>query len=107
MKKQIHKNPALLLGATILLALLFVAIFSPWIAPYSPHAISLEQELCLPSAKHLLGCDANGTDILSILFYGTRVSLFVGVIATLFCVLIASVLGSIAGYYGGRVDAFL
>lgn len=103
----LRKNYSLFLGAAILLAMIFIAVASPWLSPYSPRQISLEQELCLPSSSHLLGCDSNGTDILSILLYGARISLLVGILSTAICLGIALALGSISGYCGGKVDAFL
>jgi len=105
--RNFKKNPILFVGIFLLSLLFFIAIFAPWISPFSPYAISLEKELCLPNNIHLLGCDANGIDILSSIFYGTRISLFIGVTTTLISLFIAFFLGSIAGYYGGKIDIVL
>lgn len=94
-------------GATIVGALFFIALFAPWLTPYDPFAISLPNELAPPSAKHWFGCDHNGTDMLSLIIYGTRISLQVGFMVTFSCVAIGMVLGSFAGYYGGRLDSVM
>lgn len=88
-------------------AIAAAAAFAPFLSPYDPRAISLSEELQRPSARHFLGCDANGSDILSVLFYGARVSLEVGVIVTLVSLFIGLILGSLAGYYGGWRDALV
>lgn len=94
-------------GAVVVGAIALVGIFAPWLAPYDPMAISLPNELCHPSATHWLGCDANGTDILSVLVYGARVSLLVAFVVTSICVIVGLLVGSVAGYYGGWRDALL
>jgi peptide/nickel transport system permease protein len=96
------KAGALLVGTIALLGLL-----APWIAPYDPTLIVLPDELCHPGAAHWLGCDANGTDILSVLLYGARISLFVAFVVTLISTGVGLVVGSVAGYYGGWRDSVL
>lgn len=100
-------NWNLRIGAGIVGAVALVAVLAPWLAPYDPQKISLTEELCLPAGDHWLGCDANGTDILSILAYGARVSIEVGVTVTLISVLVGLVLGTFAGYFGGWRDTAL
>ena len=94
---------ALFLAAMVLLA----AVFAPQIAPYDPNNVALEMKLLPPSASHLLGTDHLGRDILSRLIYGARIS--VGSVASIIvCILVLGFLvGSLSGYAGGRVDAFL
>jgi peptide/nickel transport system permease protein len=94
-------------GALIVGLIAFFGTFASWLAPYDPTQIMLPNELCTPSASHWLGCDANGTDILSILFYGARVSLLVALIVTLISTVFGLIVGSIAGYYGGWRDSLL
>lgn len=101
------KNWNLWLGGMIVGGIALTAVFAPWIAPYDPMAISLEREFAPPSRKHLFGCDANGSDIFSVLVFGSRIALQVGVLATLSSVALGLVLGSIAGYFGGWKDSFL
>jgi peptide/nickel transport system permease protein len=94
-------------GLMLVGALALIAALASWIAPYDPYAISLVDELKKPGALHWLGCDANGTDILSILIYGARISLEVGVAVTLSSVFIGLLFGSVAGYFGGWRDTLL
>jgi peptide/nickel transport system permease protein len=101
------RNWNLRIGAFLVGLLTLVAAFAPWISPYDPLAISLQSELQKPSLLHWLGCDANGSDILSILIHGARISLEVGVVVTIASVLIGLVLGSVAGYFGGWRDTLL
>ena len=63
------------LGAILVGGLALVGAAADWLSPYDPRAISLAEELQKPSLRHWLGCDANGTDILSILLHGARISL--------------------------------
>lgn len=94
-------------GGAIVGAVALVGLLAPWLAPYDPLRISLPDELCQPGSAHLLGCDTNGSDILSILLWGARISLEVGLVVTLISVLIGLVVGSIAGYFGGWRDTLL
>lgn len=91
-------------GMVVLVIMALAAIFAPVIAPYDPAAQNLIDFRQPPSAKHLLGTDGFGRDVLSRLIYGARPSLSVGLIAVTIYELIAIVLGSLAGYYGGKVD---
>ena len=83
------------------------AVFAPWIAPQDPAKINLAARLASPSLTQLCGSDELGRDILSRLIYGSRISMLVGS-----CVVVASlgiglIVGSVAGYYGGRIDRFV
>lgn len=103
--KRVNWNLRLGLGAVGFMVL--IALLAPWIAPGDPLAISLPDELHRPSWQHWLGCDSNGTDILSILIYGMRISLEVGVTVTLVSVFVGLLLGSVAGYFGGWRDTLV
>ena len=72
--------------------------------PYSPNTIDLGGRLADPSREHLLGTDDLGRDILARMIHGARVSLAVGLLATLIALVVGSFLGAIAGYYGGAAD---
>jgi peptide/nickel transport system permease protein len=93
-----------LLGLVILIIIGLAALFAPLIAPYDPAAQNLVDFRQPPSASHWLGTDGFGRDVLSRLIHGARPSLSVGLIAVTIYELIAIVLGSLAGYYGGKVD---
>jgi peptide/nickel transport system permease protein len=93
-----------IIGAAVILALIVCAATSPYLAPYDPQAMSLEQELSPPSAGHLLGQDKFGRDILSRIIYGARISLLVGVTTVLVSLSIGACVGCAAGFFGGLAD---
>jgi peptide/nickel transport system permease protein len=96
-------------GLVFLLILGFAALFAPWIAPYDPNAINLmpDQVLQPPSWAHPFGTDELGRDGLSRAIYGARISLAVGIIASLVAVSLGVLVGATAGMAGGWVDSFL
>lgn len=101
-----RQRPMGIVGALIVISVVFVAIFAPWLAPYDPKArIEAKPEDILgpPDAEHLLGRDDVGKDVLSQLIYGARVSLTVGFAASFMSMLIGTTVGLVAGYYGGRI----
>jgi ABC-type dipeptide/oligopeptide/nickel transport system permease subunit len=102
--KAILKHKVACMGVIIILLLVLMAIFAPFLAPYDPNKQNLYNVLEGPSRKHLLGTDDVGRDLLSRVIYGSRVSLAVGVVATAFASVIGVILGLIAGYKGGIVD---
>src|SRR5258706_15307093 len=97
----------------IIAVLILVAVLAPLVAPHSPTEQSLPDKLRPPawedggSAKHLLGTDVLGRDVLSRLIYGARVSLIVAAVALLAGGGIGLIVGIVSGYLGGRVDSFL
>lgn len=104
---QFGKNKLAVAGLVIVLLLFVIAIFAPYLAPYSPTAYDLDSILLPPSMTHPLGTDAQGRDVLSRLIFGARISLSVGFVAVSIYVVIGIVLGAVAGYYGGWVDVIL
>lgn len=84
-----------------------VVIFAPLIAPYDPYQSDYPAAYQGPSAKHLLGADDLGRDVLSRIIYGGRVSYTVGVLSQVFIVVIGLPIGAIAGLLGGWVDYIL
>ena len=97
------------LGLIIVALLALIAVFAPLIAPYDPYDVTQRADKGLsPSLSHLLGTSlTTGQDIFSMLIYGTRVSLAVGVITGIAIALLGSVLGICAGYIGGLCDMLL
>lgn len=99
-----------LVAAGILLAIVASAVLAPWVAPRDPLAVNITRRLLPPawmaggSARHLLGTDQVGRDLLSRVIYGGRVSLVVGVVAVLLSATIGVLLGLGAGYFRGRAD---
>ena len=90
----------------MLLAIL-VALAAPLLAPYDPLAQNLGNTLARPGRAHLLGTDNVGRDVLSRVIWGTRVSLVAGLVSVALAVVAGTLLGILAGYFGGRVDGFV
>jgi peptide/nickel transport system permease protein len=97
----------LILGGGVLVAALLAALLAPWIAPADPHLQNLEHRLEPPSLAHPCGLDELGRDIFSRLLYGTRISLLVGVSVVGLAGLVGTLLGALAGFFGGRLDTLL
>ena len=91
-------------GAGFLLVVLLVAIFDPAVAPYHFSRQDLLDTYAGPDARHVIGTDALGRDMLSRLMYGARVSMSVGVVSTAVVLAIGVPLGLVAGYFGGTFD---
>ncbi len=91
-------------GAVLILVVVLGGVFAPWLAPYDPTAIAMDDALEPPGVGHWLGTDAFGRDVLSRVMYGARFSLEVGVVSRLLALMLGTCLGLVAGYYGGRAD---
>ena len=94
-------------GAAMIVVLVVLALFAPWIAPQDPAHIDLPMRLMGPSSSHWFGTDELGRDILSRIIYGARVSMLVGTCVVATSLTLGLIFGSIAGYYGGFLDRFL
>ena len=95
------------IGALIVLAWIGVAVFAPALAPYPPNAVHITQRLLPPNAHHFLGTDELGRDVLSRVIYGARISLFIGVTVVSVTALAGTIVGGLAAYLGGLVEATL
>lgn len=104
---RLRRNRMAMAGLILVLGLFAVAVFAHWLAPYDPTLINLKEVLMPPSPAHFLGTDTLGRDVLSRLIYGARISLLVGFVAVGLATLIGVLVGALAGYYGGVVDAVL
>ncbi len=100
-------NPLATVGVILVVVFLIFALFAPWIAPQDPAYIDLPARLSPPSHAHWFGADELGRDILSRIIYGARISMLVGGCVVLGSLFLGLIVGSIAGYYGGRVDRFV
>jgi len=105
--RRFKRNRLALFGAVIILTLAVTAIIAPLIAPFDPNQQDILHRLEPPSAKHFLGTDDLGRDLLSRIIYGTRVSLLVGFVAVGIAIMIGTLLGLFSGYFGGRLDALI
>jgi len=102
-----RRNPLAALGVALVLIFVIFAAFAPLIAPQDPAAINLPARLDPPSRLHSFGTDELGRDILSRVIYGARISMLVGSSVVATSLALGLVIGSIAGYYGGRIDRFV
>lgn len=102
--RVLFKRRLVLISAVGLMLFVFIALFAPFISPYDPNEQILIDTLQGPSKRHVLGTDNFGRDILSRLFYGTRVSLTVGVAAVFVACVIGTFFGMVAGFFGGWID---
>lgn len=94
-------------GLLVLAGISLVVVLAPWLAPHDPYEIDYAAFGAAPSAKHPLGTDSIGRDVLSRLLYGGRVSLAVGFVSTFIGVLLGVPLGLLAGFRGGAVDSLV
>lgn len=101
------KNKAALFGLFVIIFLVVIAIIGPFITPYEPNKQIMADANQGPSAAHFFGTDNLGRDIFSRIIAGTRVSLFVGMAVVALSLVIGTFLGSVAGYFGGKLDAFI
>jgi len=105
MLKLIRKNFQLYLGGFIVLTVIFIAIFAPFLAPYHPvDDANLLYSMEAPGGEFVLGTDRQGRDLLSRIIFGARISLAVGLISQTMNTIIGVTLGLIAGYAGGKID---
>jgi len=112
LRKRVFGNTGLIIGALVLLTIVFVAVFASFISPGDPFDQQLARKLIPPfwhdspkvTWEHPFGTDALGRDYLTRLFYGARISLLIGFAAMLISGVIGTTLGVLAGYFGGRVD---
>lgn len=94
-------------GGFIVLALIFMALFAPQIAPYDPFEINVPGRLQPPNRQHWLGTDDLGRDQLSRIIYGSRTTLQVGIVSVGIALVGGSVIGLISAFYGGWVDMII
>ena len=105
--KMFYKNKLALSGCGIVILLFVVSLLASVLAPYDPGAIDLRNVLAPPSGEHWFGTDQLGRDVLSRMIWGARISLKVGFVATGLAILIGMILGAVAGFYGGWIDAVI
>jgi peptide/nickel transport system permease protein len=111
------KRQPIIIGATVISVFcIFCALFAPWVAPHNPFDLKTLELLDafkppawteVGTTKYLLGTDEQGRDLLSAIFYGSRISLLVGLFAVMISMVIGITLGLLSGYLGGKLDAFI
>ena len=101
---KLLKNKFAVIGLTVILLLIIVALFAPVISPYTPSQQNVFERLQSPSLNHLFGTDDLGRDVFTRMIFGARISLAVGFISVFIILVIGTFLGIISGYYGGKTD---
>ncbi|RGP36420.1 nickel transporter permease [Pseudotabrizicola alkalilacus] len=105
---RMRRNPLAMVGLFIILVLLFVAAFAPWVATHDPLAQNLSQRLLPPGTPgHWLGTDDFGRDIWSRIAYGSRITLYIVTLVAVTAPVLGLLIGTVAGYFGGWVDQVL
>ncbi len=99
-----RKQPLGVFGGAVVVIMIFMAVFAPWLTPYNPEANSFEHMLVPPGADFLLGTDQFGRDLLTRIIYGARTALFVGSVAAAVGAFGGLVLGVGSAYFGGKID---
>lgn len=107
LRRAARHNVLASIGVALVTVFVVCALFAPWIAPQDPAHIDLPARLAGPSFSHWCGTDELGRDILSRLIYGSRISMLVGSCVVAASLALGLIVGSIAGYYGGRIDRFV
>ncbi|MEA4891137.1 MAG: ABC transporter permease [Peptococcaceae bacterium] len=104
LKTMLKKNKLAAFSVAVIIIICLSALLAPWIAPYDPYKPNIVQRFNAPGSQHWFGTDELGRDVFSRLLYGTRVSIMIGIVPTLISMFIGTLLGLIAGYYGGKAD---
>ena len=100
-------SPLTVTGAVIIVLMLLMMIFSPWLATHDPNAIDLTTRLLPPSAAHWFGTDEVGRDLFSRVLVGSQQSILAGLVVVAIAGMIGSLLGCLSGVLGGRADAII
>ncbi len=110
LRRRVRGHQGMIIGTVIVVSVLLIALLAPLLAPHDPYQQDLLKRLVPPvwdsrgSWEHVLGTDHLGRDYLSRLIYGARISLLIGIGAALISGIIGTIMGVMAGYFGGRVD---
>ena len=113
LKRRFRGHQGMIIGSVIVVSVILVALLAPLLSPHDPYQQDLMKRLIPPvwdsrgSWEHILGTDHLGRDYLSRLIYGARISLLIGIGAALISGIIGTIMGVMAGYFGGRVDMFV
>lgn len=102
--KQLLRNRRAVVGGILLLLIIGLAIFAPYVTRYDPAKQNMRNRLQSPSKEHIFGTDQFGRDIYTRVVYGARLSLRVGFMSISLALILGSALGLIAGFYGGILD---
>lgn len=101
------KQKSVVIGSSLILGLIFLAIFAPHLTPYDPVEVDLRNNIVSPSWEHLFGTDNLGRDVLTRVIYATRIDILASLFIVGISVTIGLFIGIFAGYYGGKIDKML
>lgn len=104
--KEAFRSRSSKIGLSIIMFIILIAVLAPYVAPYDPYEY-VGDPYEPPSSKHVLGTDDMGHDLLSQVIYGAQISLLVGVLSALGCVIIGTIIGVLSGFWGGWIDEIL
>lgn len=105
--KRFRRHRLAMVGVVILSLIVFASVFAPVLSPYDPNRVNLRERSQPPSLQHWMGTDRTGRDVLTRVLYAGRISLMVGVVAVTISLLVGTVLGAVAGHFGGWVDSLI
>lgn len=108
--KRLQRSTMGMIGLTMLIVMIVLAVSAPWISPYDPNEtrrVNIMDIYQPPTAAHLFGTDDAGRDVLTNFLYGARVSLTVGFFASFISITIGGLIGLVAGFMGGRIETVL
>jgi peptide/nickel transport system permease protein len=107
LRRFARRYPLGVAGAGIIVAMLLLGLFAPWVTPYNPVASDFGAMFRPPGGAHWFGTDAFGRDVLTRILFGARTALLIGFVSSLFGASVGAVLGVISAYFGGKVDLVL
>lgn len=102
-----RRNKAAMIGGILTVLIILIAIFAPLLSPYNPLVQNPMDRLSGSSAMHWLGTDDFGRDVLSRIIWGSRVSLIIGFFSVFTGLIVGTVMGMVAGYYGGKIETLI
>ncbi len=104
---RFRKSPSGLIGLSVTLLMIAMALTAPWLTSFDPLKNDLMSSLASPSRTHILGTDQLGRDVLTRVIFGSRISLSVGLVVQSIALGLGTTLGLISGFFGGRVDGII
>lgn len=105
--RRFRRHRLALAGVFMASLIISLIVFAPFVTPHLPNKQDLKHRLTPPDAAHFMGTDELGRDVFTRVLYGGRISLLIGISAMLVGIGAGTLIGSISGYFGGRVDALI
>lgn len=105
--RKAYRNPSLVVGGAIVLAIFIIAVFAPWLTGFEPDQMDMANRLAPPGGGHILGTDNFGRDLWTRAAFGSRVSVTIALLSVGVAMVIGTAVGLISGYFGGWVDLII